>query len=185
VHQFIVVSTFIVLGMALLLRLMALHTGVREFIASPTIDRFHYYLAKALIYGTWVLFLIGAIFPGHGYFSPPAAMSWTGTGFLIAGAIIMIMAFTHLGNSLYVGLPEKSTSLKTLGIYRYSRNPLYLGVFIISIGSCLYFPDLINCAFCIVGIYYHHKIILNEEHYLSERYGIDWDIYRARVSRYF
>jgi protein-S-isoprenylcysteine O-methyltransferase Ste14 len=131
-----------------------------------------------------MLFLIKAIFPDLGYVHVPVFLSWTGVCFLIPGAILFIPAVLTLGSSLRYGIPENETKLKTSGIFRISRNPLYLGLFIICIGSCLYFPDLANIAFCICTIVFHLKIIKGEEAFLANRFGIEWAKYTSKVGRF-
>lgn len=61
---------------------------------------------------------------------------------------------------------------------------MYLGAFLICIGSCLYSMHIVNFALCILGIAIHHRIVLREEKFLNERFGEQWLTYRQRVPRY-
>jgi protein-S-isoprenylcysteine O-methyltransferase Ste14 len=97
----------------------------------------------------------------------------------------MILAFRDLGDSLRVGLPGESTTLKTNGIYRVSRNPIYVGVDLIAIASVLFIPGFINISCAIVGIGVHHFIILSEEKFLEGRFREDWLGYKRKTRRYF
>ncbi len=119
-----------------------------------------------------------------GYLFLPVGFSWFAVILLFAGVATISVAMMNLGNSYNIGLPGKQAPLHTRGLYRLSRNPLYLGMSLISCASCIYFLDLINVSFTIYGMYMHHKIILQEEAYLENQYGNEWLIYRARVSRY-
>jgi protein-S-isoprenylcysteine O-methyltransferase Ste14 len=150
----------------------------------PSIKPLFFYTAKLAFILNWMLFLIKAIFPDFGYIHVPAFLSWIGLSLLITGTILFIPAVLTLGSSLRYGIPENETKLKKSGIFRISRNPLYLGLFIICIGSCLYFPDLANIAFCIYTIVFHFKIIKGEEAFLSNRFGIVWENYSSKVRRF-
>jgi len=133
---------------------------------------------------SWGLFLVKALLPKLGYIPVPPILCWIATGLLWVGAFMTALAIIGLGKSLKVGLPDTATTLKTRGIYSFSRNPLYTGVYLITIGSVLYFPDLINFSFTIFSIYIHHQIIKSEENFLKERFGAQWEDYRLRVRRY-
>lgn len=104
--------------------------------------------------------------------------------FGIVGMGIIVLGFVYLGSSISVGLPREKTALKTGGIYRYTRNPLYLGAFLICIGSSLYSMHIANFVFCVFGIVIHHRIVLKEEMFLEERFGEQWQNYRRDVHRY-
>ena len=101
-----------------------------------------------------------------------------------AGLLLVILGLSHLGRSASVGLPEEMTRLKTEGVYRLTRNPMYLGGFIICLGSCLYALHLLNILFAAVAIGIHHAIVLKEERFLAERFGQEWLDYIRRVPRY-
>jgi protein-S-isoprenylcysteine O-methyltransferase Ste14 len=101
------------------------------------------------------------------------------------GAVLLILAFRDLGDSLRVGLPGEATMLKTNGIYQLSRNPIYVGVDLIAIASVLFIPGIINTACAIAGIAVHHAIILSEEKFLEGRFGNDWLNYKRKTRRYF
>jgi protein-S-isoprenylcysteine O-methyltransferase Ste14 len=130
-----------------------------------------------------MLFLYKALFPDFGYITVPASLSWAGTLLLVIGCILFVPAVLQLGSSLRYGIPQEGTKLKTTGIFRISRNPLYLGMFSICIGSVLYFPDLINLAFCIYTFVVHLKIIRGEEEFLAGRFGEEWNAYSAKVRK--
>jgi protein-S-isoprenylcysteine O-methyltransferase Ste14 len=101
------------------------------------------------------------------------------------GSIFLIIAFRDLGDSLRVGLPGEETLLKTKGIYRFSRNPIYVGVDLIAIASVLFIPGIINIVCAIIGIAVHHAIILSEEKFLEGCFGKDWLSYKRKTRRYF
>jgi protein-S-isoprenylcysteine O-methyltransferase Ste14 len=183
-HSYFVVFAFTVLFLVfagVIIRLSNFRTGI---IGTPSIDKLYFYAAKIAVFSTWALFILKAIFPNVGYYTLPDFFSWIAVVLLYLGVIILSISFINLGNALKFGLPVQETKLQTRGLYRISRNPLYVGVYLMAIGSCIYFPDLINITFTIYTIYIHHIIIREEERFLSERFGEDWVIYSSKVSRY-
>ncbi len=102
----------------------------------------------------------------------------------VIGLLLVVLGLSHLGRSASVGLPEEMTELKTGGVYRFTRNPMYLGGFLICIGSCLYALHLLNILFAAVAIGIHHAIITREEQFLAARFGQAWSDYCRRVPRY-
>ena len=89
------------------------------------------------------------------------------------GLIIVILGFFGLGSSVSVGLPEEKL-LKTGGIYQFSRNPMYLGGFIMCVGSCVYSIHIINFILFAITVAIHHSIVLKEEKFLEKRFGDSW-----------
>ena len=83
------------------------------------------------------------------------------------------------------GIPDKDRpKLVTSGIYRYSRNPAFLGFDFMYVGLLLMYFNLsmfVVSAFAIIML---HLQILQEERYLTENYGESYREYRKHVFRY-
>ena len=103
---------------------------------------------------------------------------------LLAGLVVMALALMKLGISTRVGLSDDITRLRTAGIYRLSRNLLYLGVFVVCLASCCYSLHWMNFLLAFVGAAVHHRIVLAEERFLEAKFGDDFRHYQARVRRY-
>ncbi len=183
IHSQIVWITFSILGLVMIFAIIRSLKYGYSITGKPTIHPLFFYSAKLFFFLNWMLFLTKALFPEFGYIPVPVSLSWAGIILLVAGSILFIPAVLQLGNSLRYGIPKEETKLKTTGIFRISRNPLYLGMFSICIGSCLYFPDLVNVAFCIYAIIIHLKIIKGEEEFLANRFGEEWKKYAAKVRK--
>ena len=110
---------------------------------------------------------------------------WIGIALYALGLIIVILGFFGLGSSVSVGLPEEQTVLKTGGIYQISRNPMYLGGFLMCLGSCFYSIHIINYILFAITVAVHHSIVLKEEVFLEKRFGNNWVEYKKKVRRYF
>ena len=80
---------------------------------------------------------------------------------------------------------QPSSALITSGLYRLSRNPMYLGMAATSAGVALYFESLAAAALLVIVVAVIDRFVIQrEERYLSRRFGTDYDAYRARVRRW-
>jgi protein-S-isoprenylcysteine O-methyltransferase Ste14 len=149
----------------------------------PPIPLFPFVVGKLAVGASWV-FLVAVWFGlGPGPLGPPA-LRVAAACLLAVGVPVFVAAMSHLGESLRVGLPDEPTELKTGGLYAYSRNPIYLAVFLICTASCLYAPHPLNIACAVTAIALHHWIVLAEERFLAKRFGRSWQDYAACVRRY-
>ncbi len=185
IHSYIVLALFVILGTTFFLRIMSLRKIKADLLGKPPIDKYLFVAGKITLATNWGFFIYKGISPATGYISVPAYLSWLATILLLLGTLILIFAIYDIGASLKVGLPVEVPQLKTSGIYAFSRNPLYLGGYLITIGSCIYFPDLINISFGLFTIIIHHLIIHAEEKCLNEKLGDQWRYYREKTRRYF
>jgi len=146
----------------------------------PPIGRLAYLLAKAGMSLSIVLLFAKAAFD-----SPrlSAISSVVVLCLLLGGGTLFTLSLWQLGSNLRMGLPEEETALVTSGVYRISRNPIYVGIFLILCASLVYAFSWLNAAAVSVGVALHHCIVLAEERFLSKRFS-DYDSYRRRVRRY-
>ena len=119
---------------------------------------------------------------------PAASHAWTdGIGALLfaIGCGIALAGFPALGRETRIGLPEDDCSLKTNGIYACCRNPMYVGIYLMALGSCLYVFNVFNGLCLLLTVVVHHRIVLAEERFMAERFGEAWRQYISRTPRYF
>jgi protein-S-isoprenylcysteine O-methyltransferase Ste14 len=80
---------------------------------------------------------------------------------------------------------ERSSVLITSGAFRFSRNPMYLGMVMILAGAGVLMgslsPFTLIPAFVII---IDKHFIASEERMLDQRFGDDWRHYKARVRRW-
>ena len=72
----------------------------------------------------------------------------------------------------------------TGGIYRYSRNPAFLGFDLMYIGVFLMYCNLLTGMFTVFATVMLHLQILQEERYLTAAFGAEYLDYRHQVLRY-
>jgi protein-S-isoprenylcysteine O-methyltransferase Ste14 len=76
-------------------------------------------------------------------------------------------------------------TLVTSGLYRYSRNPMYVGVLLILCGWAIGLWSWPLAAYGVaVAIAVHVRVLLHEEPFLECTHGEAWTAYRARVGRW-
>ena len=75
--------------------------------------------------------------------------------------------------------------LVTSGLYRFSRNPMYVGVLLILCGWAVGLWSWTLAAYAAgMAIVFHVRVLLNEEPFLERTHGDAWIAYRARVGRW-
>ena len=72
------------------------------------------------------------------------------------------------------------------GLYRYSRNPMYVSVILILAGWTLGFESRALGAYTLaVMAAFHLRVVFGEEPWLARTHGDTWGRYKARVPRWF
>ena len=170
----IAVYVFIVMGIGFVITIARIFIRGDRLWGSPSITMFI----------CWGLSLAKAIFPSFGWMDVPLWMSWMGAFMLCIATVVLLLSFYGLGSSLRYGLPEKDTQLKTSGLYRFSRHPMYLGVFLVTLSCIIFFPDILNILIGLYCIVMHYLMIRGEEKFLHEKFGMEWEVYKNKVRRY-
>ncbi|MCI5591692.1 MAG: isoprenylcysteine carboxylmethyltransferase family protein [Ruminococcus sp.] len=109
------------------------------------------------------------------------------TGFCIAGIgdIFFLISVTYMKDSWRAGIPEKDkTKLVTDGIYKFSRNPAFVGFDFMYIGILLMFFNIGTLLFSHFSIMMLHMQILQEEKYMAKTFGEEYLEYKKKVFRY-
>ena len=73
----------------------------------------------------------------------------------------------------------------TSGLYKISRNPQIMALFLVSFGTSLAISSWIAILIVIVSVFFLHFRILGEEKRLAEQYGNSYLVYKKKVPRYF
>ncbi|WP_372829133.1 isoprenylcysteine carboxylmethyltransferase family protein [Psychrobacter maritimus] len=80
---------------------------------------------------------------------------------------------------------EKVSSLVTSGIYRYSRNPMYLGLVLILLGWAFYLSHFLSFVLLPVFILYMKRFqIQPEEQMMARKFGKTYQAYLNKVRRW-
>ncbi len=104
-----------------------------------------------------------------------------GLGLKIAAAL----AFRARGTTVNPISPERSAALVVDGLYRVTRNPMYLGSALILAGWALHLGAWVAILTVPFFVLYMNRFQIGpEERALSALFGADYDAYRARVRRW-
>lgn len=78
----------------------------------------------------------------------------------------------------------KQNGINTNGIYKISRNPMYVGYFIYYLGCVLLTHSIVLLLSLIVFQISAHWIILSEERWCINKFGSEYISYMSKVRRY-
>ncbi|WFU16428.1 isoprenylcysteine carboxylmethyltransferase family protein [Bradyrhizobium sp. CB3481] len=118
----------------------------------------------------------------------PAALpaGWLGaTVFVLALALFVwaIFTITRAGSNVPTNLP--ATAIVDTGPYRFTRNPIYLGMVLGLIGLAIAVNSLWLLMMLVpFALVIHYGVITREEVYLERRFGDVYRRYRAQVRRW-
>lgn len=102
----------------------------------------------------------------------------------ITAVIYLIFIFKILGNGTPVPI-EPTKKLIVKGLYKYSRNPLYISHLTILLGIALFFGRITLFIYCLlVFLVFNAIIIYWEEPQLKKRFGKEYLNYMRKVPRW-
>jgi len=106
-----------------------------------------------------------------------------GLAFAGIGILILVLAYREMARAnTTINPSEHSSKVVSSGIYAYSRNPIYLGWFVVLVGMGLSNTSLlvlIMSPFMIVLLYW--AVIVKEESYLENKFGEEYLLYKKNV----
>lgn len=151
-----------------------------------------YVAGKAASFILWISALFSGVSlavshdtPVSGLFSVSGWLVWVCAALIVIGAILAVVTFRSMGDALKFGLPDaENPPLLVGGIYRWSRNPMYLAFDLIDLAAFLLMPQLLVGVCLIIATGVHHMIILSEERYLLKEYEESYEVYMHEVRRY-
>jgi len=107
----------------------------------------------------------------------------SGAGLIVA--LPGIFAFKKLKTSVDPRYPQKVSKLVIIGIYKYSRNPMYLGLLLAIIGFVFFLGSLAGILIVILFVLFINKYqIQPEEIVLQQKFGDDYINYTKDVRRW-
>ncbi len=115
----------------------------------------------------------------------PAA--WVGSGVWLAGfalAALAIWQFRRAGTEVQTHTP--TAVVVDTGVFASSRNPIYLGAHIGTVGVAIAFDSLwILSTLVPFYLVIRYGVVAREEAYLERKFGDAYLAYKARVGRWF
>ena len=118
-------------------------------------------------------------------YAVPVVIRYLGALAAFAGAACFAASVYTMRDSWRAGIPEgDKTEIVTTGIYSMSRNPAFLGFDLVYIGLLLMFFNPMLLVFSIFAMVMLHMQILQEEKYMADTFGGEYEKYREHVYRY-
>ncbi len=151
---------------------------------APPIDKTLFLSSKYAILAMWAAMVLQAWGLPLSFAEVPQPLKWISLFLWGYGFALLFIGRFGLGDSFRIGSPKEATRLKTGGLFQFSRNPMYVGVYATLLASVLYTLNPILFLVAAFIIVVHHKIVLAEEEHLRKTFGEEYVEYCRRVRRY-
>jgi protein-S-isoprenylcysteine O-methyltransferase Ste14 len=103
----------------------------------------------------------------------------------VAFDLLGFLAFRKARTTINPLKPQNTSALVTTGVYRYSRNPMYVGLVCFLLAWTAFLAALWPLAGPILFVFYINRFQIEpEERLLAKRFGEEFSSYRARVRRW-
>lgn len=110
---------------------------------------------------------------------------WIASCALIVGMLIVLAGQHSMGASWRVGVPKDGPgALVTRGLFRFSRNPVFVGMFAMTLGVFLWSPTLLSAAAVPLAAAMMAVQVRAEEEALAAKYGETYRAYVAKTPRW-
>ena len=168
-------------------------TGINPF-TFKNLDTAHDFVGRVfkLTFALLVLVvLVYALSPAaYAYLAPirwleHPSLQWIGVAFVTFSLVWTIIAQAQMGEAWRIGIDtENRTPLVQNGIFRISRNPIYIGIVITLSGLFLIIPNALTLLILIVGLVLIGVQVRLEEEHVGKMYPREYAEYRQRVRRW-
>lgn len=139
-----------------------------------------------VLFGGTLLFalLLRFLFPTPVW--PTTAAVITGTVIALAGVAFLLLGFREMiRHKTTINPGGVTTTIVSGGVYRYTRNPMYIALSLFYVGVCIaanaYWGFLLLIPLLIIV---QRGIIEREERYLTRKFGDEYLRYKQRVRRW-
>lgn len=133
-----------------------------------------------------MMWLLDKFLPLYKWLNSP----WNKLGLIIIGIAVLLdicslLLFFRAKTTPNPMKPSSTSHLVTSGLYRYSRNPMYLGLLVMLIGWGLYLGSLSPLSMLPLFIWLLTKQQIEpEEIILMDKFGLEYKYYQQRVRRW-
>ena len=116
----------------------------------------------------------------------PLATQWRAFGWLLflGGLVLTLVAQAQMGASWRIGIDDRPTQLVTGGLFAFSRNPIFSGMFLTLAGVVLVTPAPWTLAGGAVALLIVSLQVRLEERNLAAIHGSAYMSYASRVGRF-
>jgi len=166
--------------------LIDLHTKYHQIIAMKMIDALELRTPPPLlmlIFAT-AMYVLDLLLPNsqasfHISFAIISLM--IGASFALSG----IYSFRKVKTTVHPSKPERASSLVTSGVYKITRNPMYLGLFFVLMGWAIILGSIYTFIVPFIFAFYITRFqIMPEERALAGVFGDAFTAYKQKVRRW-
>ena len=168
-------------------------TGVNPY-KFGTSDSAHDYIGRnfrLVMIGCALVVIVFAFLPNTYQFFLPIPylannfLALIGQILLFAALIWVLIAQVHMQKSWRIGLDEDvKTELVQIGLFKFSRNPIFLGMRVMLLGLFLTLPSAITFTIFVAGELLIQIQVRLEEEFLTRTHGENYLAYQKQVRRW-
>jgi protein-S-isoprenylcysteine O-methyltransferase Ste14 len=133
-----------------------------------------------------LMWIVSAVTPKFDFYLPAkylwaVSLALIGTATCLAG----VVSFRQAKTTVNPMKPDSTSSLVVSGIYKHTRNPMYVGFALVLLGWATFLSNLAALAFVPVFIVYMDRFqIRPEEDVLASLFPHEYPTYRTKVRRW-
>ncbi len=152
------------------------------------------WIGKLVLFCYVIFVMVGCLFASNSpyyAFSVPfhsletVILQYFGAIFAVLSLVLTIVAQTQMHNSWRMGIDQKHlTPLITTGIFRYSRNPIFMGMILSLVSFFFLMPNLILLIIVVLSFFTIMIQVGLEERFLEKVHGEAYRKYCREVSRW-
>ena len=116
-----------------------------------------------------------------------SAVLWHGILVMLIGVILLLWCVRdfYVSGKGTLAPWDPPKNLVLVGLYRYVRNPMYVGVITLVAGWSIFLGSPVLTLYTVaLATGFHVRVIMNEEPWLSSQFGDEWARYSANVGRW-
>ena len=110
-------------------------------------------------------------------------VTWLAVVFGLAGALLRVWGTAYLSASVVHSSAMHGDQVMASGPYRYVRNPLYLGSYLLGLSIAILMPPSGAAVFAVLLALFYFRLILGEEAFLVSQSGESYLTYKRQVPR--
>jgi protein-S-isoprenylcysteine O-methyltransferase Ste14 len=136
------------------------------------------------------MWLVAKVMPTASYLTIyPIAVNYLAVGLLCLFGVLFVIAgvvsFRGAKTTVNPLQPELASTLVTSGVYRFTRNPMYLGFGLMLLAWCVQLESLWSMSLLVVYVFYLQRFqIQAEENALALLFEEEFIQYKKRVRRW-
>jgi protein-S-isoprenylcysteine O-methyltransferase Ste14 len=137
--------------------------------------------------------MIGCYFVGDAFYTYLLPIQWlqapplvmVGLALLVGSLVWIVIAQAQMGSSWRIGIDhDHATQLVQRGVFKLSRNPIFLGMRLTLLGFFLVLPNAVSLVVLVLGEALMQIQVRLEEAHLAQLHGAAYDMYRQHTRRW-